>query len=136
MEQHFGRHIDELEAIVSFLDRVSTEFGLDSGAKFVLNMAVEELYTNMVKYNGEGADDILIGVECDQSSLVIHLVDFDSKPFDYSEREEVDIHASLHDRKPGGLGIHLVKRFMDEVNYQYKDRKTSIKLVKFLKTNA
>jgi len=136
MEQHFGRNVSELGPIVEFLEEASTTLSLDSGTQFILNMVVEELYTNMVKYNGSGADDILIGVELVQDELIIHLIDFDSKPFDYSEREEVDISAPLHDRKPGGLGIHLVKRFMDEVSYQYKDRKTSIRLVKTLKSDA
>ncbi len=134
MEKHFCRHINELEAIVSFLERAVLQLGLDAKTTFFVNMAVEELYTNMVKYNGDGRGDILIGVETDAESVIIQLVDFDSKPFNYADRAEVDIDASLHDRKPGGLGIHLVKRFMDEVSYQYKDRKTSIRLVKNLKT--
>jgi len=136
MERHFGRRISELEAIVSFLEDAANQFGLDAEATFALNMAVEELYTNMVKYNSDGAANIMIGVDVESDSMIIHLVDYDSKPFDYSERDEVDIHASLHDRKPGGLGIHLVKRFMDDVSYQYNDRKTSIRLVKNLKNNA
>ena len=113
MQQHFGRNISEMGPIVAFLDEAARDLPLDPNATFVLHMVVEELYTNMVKYNGEGADDILIGVAPEDDSLVIELVDFDSKPFDYSQREEVDVTASLHDRKPGGLGIHLVKRFMD-----------------------
>jgi anti-sigma regulatory factor (Ser/Thr protein kinase) len=113
MQQHFGRNISEMGPIVAFLDEAARDLPLDPNATFVLHMVVEELYTNMVKYNGEGADDILIGVALEDDSLVIELVDFDSKPFDYSQREEVDVTASLHDRKPGGLGIHLVKRFMD-----------------------
>jgi len=136
MEQHFRRNIAELELIVGFLDNVASQLSFDSGTKFVMNMVVEELYTNMVKYNGEGSDDILIGVDLKDDNLVIELIDFDSKPFDYSDQNEVDVHAPLHDRKPGGLGIHLVKKFMDEVSYQYKDRKTSIQLVKYLKKHA
>lgn len=136
MEQHFGRSIDELGPIVGFLEKAAAQFALDQGTTFVLNMVVEELYTNMVKYNGAGADDILVGVDVRDHTLFIELIDFDSQPFDLDEREEVDIHAPLEERRPGGLGIHLVKRFMDEVNYQYKDRKTTIKLVKHLNSNA
>lgn len=136
MEQHFGRKIEELGPIVAFLDDAALTLALDPGNTFVLHMVVEELYTNMVKYNGQGADDILIGVNIENETLVIQLIDFDSKPFDYSDRDEVDINAPLNERKPGGLGIHLVKRFMDEVSYQYKDRKTHITLVKNLNLNA
>ncbi len=128
--------MDSLPVIVGFLEDAKRTQEFDDGAFFVLNMVVEELYTNMVKYNGNGADDILIGVEKEGGNMVIRLVDFDSEPFDYTSQSEVDVSASLHERTPGGLGIHLVKRFMDEVSYQYKDRKTSIRLVKYLNANA
>ena len=136
MEKHFDRNLDSLPLIVEFLEDVKKSQELDAGAFFVLNMVVEELYTNMVKYNGNGADHILIGVEEEDDRMVIRLVDFDSEPFDYTSQSEVNVSASLHERTPGGLGIHLVKRFMDEVSYEYKDRKTSIRLVKYLNSNA
>lgn len=136
MERHFKRDIDELSVIVPFLEEAVARYSLDAGASFALNMAVEELYTNMVKYNGNGADDILVSVERDGDWMTINLVDFDSEPFDLGMSGDVDVSASLHERKPGGLGIHLVKRFMDEVMYQYKDRKTTIRLVKKLTQDA
>ncbi|MDA0875165.1 MAG: ATP-binding protein [Bacteroidetes bacterium] len=136
MERHFRRDIDELAVIVPFLSEAADVLELDSGAVFALNMVVEELFTNMVKYNGMGADDIMVGVERNGDWMTVHLVDFDSEPFDYTESKEVDISAPLHARKPGGLGIHLVKRFMDEVMYEYKDRKTTIRLGKKLTNHA
>lgn len=136
MERHFNRNIDELTVIVPFLEEAGDALKLDAAAMFVVNMVVEELFTNMVKYNGNGADDILIGVDRDGDRMEICLIDYDSEPFDYSEAGNVDTTASLHERKPGGLGIHLVKRFMDEVMYEYKDRKTSIRLAKRLAPNA
>ena len=136
MERHFKRSIEELAVIVPFLQEAVDHFDLDTGASFTLNMAVEELFTNMVKYNGNGADDILIGVDREADWMTIWLVDFDSEPFDLSDAGEVDTSAPLHDRRPGGLGIHLVKRFMDEVMYEYKERKTTIRLGKRLTNHA
>lgn len=136
MERHFKRDIGELSVIVPFLEEAVEQLGLDPGASFALNMVVEELFTNMVKYNGKGADDIMISVERDGDWMSVHLVDFDSEPFDYTEAGEVDTSAPLHERKPGGLGIHLVKRFMDEVMYEYKERKTTIRLGKRLTQHA
>ncbi len=136
MERQFDRNIEALTEIFLFLDEASQSLSLDPRASFSLNMVVEELFTNMVKYNGNGADNILVGVGLENDSLIINLIDFDSEPFDYSEQEEVDVTAPLHERTPGGLGIHLVKRFMDEIKYEYKDRKTSIRMVKKLNSNA
>ena len=136
MERQFDRNIEALTEIFLFLDEASQSLSLDPGASFALNMVVEELFTNMVKYNGNGADNILVGVDREQSTLVINLIDFDSEPFDYTEEEVVDVTAPLHERTPGGLGIHLVKRFMDEVRYEYKNRKTTIRLLKHLDSDA
>lgn len=136
MERHFKRSIDELAVIVPFLQGAVDQLGFDAGTSFTLNMAVEELFTNMVKYNGNGADDILIGVDREGDWMKIRLVDFDSEPFDIADTGDVDTSAPLHARKPGGLGIHLVKRFMDEVLYEYKERKTTIRLGKRLTNDA
>lgn len=136
MERHFRREVDELSIIVPFLQDAVDQLGLDAGASFALNMVVEELFTNMVKYNGNGADNIMVSVERDGDWMRVNLVDYDSEPFDYTESAEVDTSAPLHARKPGGLGIHLVKRFMDEVMYEYKDRKTTIRLGKKLTNHA
>lgn len=136
MERHFSRSMDELPVIFSFLEEAIATLSLDAGTGFALNMVVEELYTNMVKYNGNGADDILIGVERTDGALVIDLTDFDSEPFDPELHPEVDTKAGLHERTPGGLGIHIVTRMMDEVSYEYKNRQTRIRLIKTLTPDA
>ena len=136
MERHFSRSLDELPVIFEFLEEAIARLSLDDGTGFALNMVVEELYTNMVKYNGNGADDILIGVERGPERLLIQLTDFDSEPFNPEQHAEVDTSAGLHERTPGGLGIHIVTRMMDEVSYEYKNRKTSIRLVKLLAPDA
>ena len=43
-----------------------------------------------------------------------------------------DLDASLEDRQVGGLGIHLVKHFMDEYDYSYRDRHNVVTLKKRL----
>lgn len=136
MERHFARSMDELPVIFAFLEEAIGALSLDAGTGFALNMVVEELYTNMVKYNGNGADDILIGVDRTTEALVVDLTDFDSEPFDPEQHAEVDTAAGLHDRTPGGLGIHIVTRMMDEVSYQYKNRQTRIRLIKTLTSDA
>lgn len=136
MERHFSRSMDELPVIFEYLEEAIATMSLNAGAAFALNMVVEELYTNMVKYNGNGADDILIGVDRAGDRLEIQLTDSDSEPFDPEQHPDVDTSAGLHERTPGGLGIHIVTRMMDEVSYEYKNRKTSIRLIKNLAPDA
>ena len=53
-------------------------------------------------------------------------------PFDPTKHDSVDIDQPIGERTPGGLGIHLVKKMMDEVIYEYADRSCKITLIKRL----
>ena len=132
MDRSFVRSLDSLGDIFAFLKGAAENLALDERTTFTVNMAVEELFTNMIKYGRRGDDLIEVGLEKEDSRLVIHLVDSDSEPFDLTDLQSVDTGAPLEERKPGGLGIHLVKCIMDEVNYEYKNRVTRIRLVKNL----
>ena len=132
MDRTFGRSIDSLGEIFSFLKEAKEAFELDDRASFSVNMSIEELFTNMIKYGTGGDSAIEIGIKRDDSVLTVHLLDVDSEPFDLTDLDSVDISAPLEERRPGGLGIHLVKCFMDEVSYEYKNRVTRIRLVKNL----
>ena len=60
------------------------------------------------------------------------LTDFDTEPFDITQTNEVDVNKRIEERKPGGLGLHLTKRMVDKIDYDYKDRKSKITLIKNL----
>ena len=86
----------------------------------------------MVKYNPTSRSEILIDLKKDGKTLTISVTDFDSDPFDLTKAGEVDIHQSLRNRKVGGLGIHLVKKMVDTVDYEYQDRQSKVTLTKRL----
>ncbi|MCH8123328.1 MAG: ATP-binding protein [Bacteroidetes bacterium] len=132
MERTFSRSLDSLGDIVSFLKGAADTLSLDEKTRFAVNMAVEELFTNMIKYGIGGDDSIEVGLEKENSQLIIRLVDPNSEPFDLTDLQAVDTSAPLEERRPGGLGIHLVKCLMDEVRYEYKNKVTRIRLVKNL----
>ena len=88
----------------------------------------------MVKYNGEGRSDVEIALEVRDGELVITLTDFDTDPFDINiDAPEVDIAKPLSERTPGGLGLHLMKKMMDRVEYSHENRIGTIILYKHLK---
>ena len=51
-------------------------------------------------------------------------------PFDPTARDEVDIAADLASRKIGGLGIHLIRRIMDEVHYERRRGRNILTITK------
>ena len=64
-------------------------------------------------------------------TLVVNITD-DGIPFNAFSQEEPDTAADLEDRAIGGLGIHLVRKLMDEVHYQRGIGRNVVTLVKQL----
>ena len=132
MDKKFKRDLSSLDDIFKFIDEFSLKTGLDESVVFTINLVVEELFTNMVKYSSENINEILLQLKKDENDLIIHLTDFDVDPFDINKIAEVDTKQSLEERRVGGLGIHLVKQMMDKIEYEYKDRQSKIILIKHL----
>jgi anti-sigma regulatory factor (Ser/Thr protein kinase) len=93
---------------------------------------VEELFTNMVKYNTGGGQAIEIRMEMRSGSLRIELVDDDVEPWDPNEAPAVEIDRPAGERTPGGLGLYLVRSFVDELKYEYTDRQMKVTAIKNL----
>ena len=132
MAKKFKRDLKSLDEIFKFINEFSAKTGVDESVVFTINLVVEELFTNMVKYTSENTNEILLELKKNEDDLIIHLTDFDVDPFDISKTAEVDTKQSLEERRVGGLGIHLVKQMIDKIEYEYKDRQSKIILIKHL----
>ncbi|MFQ5512259.1 MAG: ATP-binding protein [Candidatus Krumholzibacteriia bacterium] len=132
MEKRFNRGFEALDGIFEFVSAFITELRLEEGVAYSINLAVEELFTNMVKYNSGAEDRILIRMSNDPESVTVELVDFNVDPFDPDTVEEVTTGKPIEERSPGGLGLHLVKSIVDKVSYEYEDRRMKVTVVKRL----
>jgi anti-sigma regulatory factor (Ser/Thr protein kinase) len=92
----------------------------------VLHLAVEELFTNMVKYNSGRSGEIDIEVRTDEDRVGVVLIDRDTDPFDPSDVGPVDVDRPIEHRRRGGLGLHLVRSMVDTLDYQYRDREMRV----------
>jgi serine/threonine-protein kinase RsbW len=136
MERSFPRTIDALASIFEFVREVFAAEGIDPVNAFEVDLVIEELFTNMVKYSSDGSNDISIRIDRKNDRLIICLTDSDVDAFDPTRAREVDTGRPLKDRKPGGLGIHLVRRMTESFDYEYRDRTSIITLVKKLETQG
>lgn len=130
IERKFKRHLDSLAKIFDFIDHFVAQEKIDDDAKRALDLAVDELFTNTVKYHPANANEISIELRTDGDTLVLRLVDHDVEPFDLTKKPDPDLSGSLKDRKPGGLGIFLTKHVVDDMQYQYHDRTSIVTLKK------
>ena len=129
MRQTFNRSLDELKRIVAFTDRVFAREEIDPSMRYVVDLCVEELFVNMVKYNTETDADILIEMQRNDKGVKVSLTDFDVDRFDPREVEPVNVSAPLEERTPGGLGLYLVLKMASSIHYEYRDRTSRITFV-------
>jgi anti-sigma regulatory factor (Ser/Thr protein kinase) len=128
MEKSFKRDIKSLDGIFDFLDSCVSFHHLSESLSFTIKFAVEEIFTNMVKYNSQSPNDISIALDVGADSVTVELTDFQSAPFDLTKKEDVDLNLPIEQREPGGLGIHLVKNMVDKVEYDHSNNKSTITL--------
>ena len=122
--RRFPRTVASLDAIVAFVHAFLAERRIDPEHAHDADLVIEEVFTNMVKYGG-GQQEIAIGLDTEPARLTIELRDFGVNEWDVTRSPQVDIEAPLEQRRPGGLGLHLVKRIAESFRYAYRDR-TSI----------
>ena len=117
--REFPRKIESLGEIFAFLEGFANEHEFDARTVFCMNLVVEELFTNMVRHNLGGSDTVTLGLDHDDEQVFLELVDIDVEPFDPSTVEPVPVDAGVDSRRPGGLGVHLVRSMVDDLKYDY-----------------
>ncbi len=132
MKRSFERNIDALHDVFDFTSKFADSNNVDETAAFAMNLAIEELFTNIVKYSSGGGNRISILLNICDKTLIIKLTDFDVEPFDITRADRVDVMKSLEERSVGGIGLHLVRNVVDKITYEYKDRVACITLIKHL----
>jgi anti-sigma regulatory factor (Ser/Thr protein kinase) len=64
--------------------------------------------------------------------VTLVLRDFDPRPYDVTRPRDVSVQAPLHERRAGGLGLHLVQRMADGLEYRHDGRSGTITVTKRL----
>ena len=118
MQSTYPRTIDALPRILREVVSYCQERKVGSSTEFVMTFAVEEVFTNMVKYNPSGPPEIGLTADVREGRLVITMVDDQLHEFDPISAPAPDLQKKIAERRPGGLGIYLVKAMVESVNYQ------------------
>lgn len=105
--------------------------GAFPGADYLAGLAIEELATNCIKYGYEDprAHRIGLRVEFDDGELRVGVED-DGRPFNPLEQPAPDVTLAAEDRPIGGLGLHLLRRMFDRMEYHREDGLNRVRLVK------
>lgn len=128
--QSFARDVDLVGAIYRFADDVMAGADIEQSVRLPIQLAIEELFVNLVTYNPGSTRDILIEVETADGGVTVTITDHDAEDFDVTVDRAVDIGAPLQDRKPGGLGLHLIQHMVDRLQYDHRDGRSRIRFSK------
>jgi len=133
VERAFSRRIDSLGSIFDFVGGFFASEGLPRDQSPEIELILEELFTNMVKYAREGRRPIVIALSREGPSVQLVLRDFDVERFDVTHLAPVpDKDVPIHERTPGGLGLRLVQWLADSLSYDYSGRTSTITVVRKL----
>jgi len=115
----FPAHFDQLEPIRQFTGQAAKDFGMTEAEIYAVQLAVDEACTNVIEhaYRGIEKGDIECTCDSDGKEMTILLRDH-GRPFDPSTVPAPDLKADLKNRRVGGLGVYLMRRYMDEVRYE------------------
>lgn len=131
MERKFNASIDELDNVLSFIDNEIKDIK-DSKLLTKFNLVVEEVFVNIVSYAYEDTDTnntVTISINDNADKTIITFID-SGKHFNPLIKDDPDLSLDVDERPIGGLGIYLVKKMMDNVEYEYKDNKNILTIEK------
>lgn len=132
MQQKFRRHVNSLDEIFDFIKSFINKEQLDKSLQAPLNLVIEEIFTNMVKYSSENPNAICLDLLREINNLKIVFTDYDVDEFDIRESVAYDTEQPLNKRPIGRIGLHLVKKYVDGIQYEYHDRTSKITLIKYI----
>ena len=116
--------LSELDNLCENLEDIGQKIGLSKKLIFEINLALDELFTNIISYGFTDKEEHTIKVTMTPQDEVLCLcIEDDGIPFDPTDFEIPDVACSVENCKIGGLGIHIIRKLMDDICYQrYKDR--------------
>jgi anti-sigma regulatory factor (Ser/Thr protein kinase) len=137
MDERHLQIMGTLEALAQarhFVHQAALELGLNEQAAHHCSLAVDEACTNIVEhgYHGVGAHQV-IDIFCgkDDKGFVVTLLD-DSPAFDPLAVPEPNPATSMSEREPGGWGVFLIKKLMDDVLYDRQGGRNRLLMIKRL----
>ena len=115
----FARTYESLTDLVAFVESAFVANGIDPALRMAIDFTVEELFTNMVKYSTMSQSPIDMEIGGFAGGVHVTLTDRHVDRFDVTEAPDVDVHRPIEERRPGGLGLHLIRRMVDSIEYEY-----------------
>ena len=130
MKKLFKLNFQSFEELFQFIGDFASSNGLNEKLHFQIDLVVEEMFSNMVKYDHKINGDVQLELTMIDDKVIITFTDFNVKPFDPTKIKHYDISQNLRDRPVGKLGLHIVNQIVDKIEYKYLNNNSIIRLIK------
>ena len=126
--------LSELETLCQHLNKFGQVTGLSEACITDVNICLDELFTNIVSYGFKDDLEHLIRITMNLDNQILTLsIEDEGVPFNPLDRKDPEVPADLIDVRIGGLGIHIVRKLMDDIRYHRKQGKNKLTMKKSIR---
>lgn len=120
-----------LAKVRDFVAKHAKEFGFNKQDVADIRLAVDEAYTNIIKhaYNNDDRKTVDIELGYNSTNFWISLLDT-GDAFDPAKYSKPDVPKKIKEKKRGGVGVYLIKKLMDNVEYHTEGSVNEIRMTK------
>jgi anti-sigma regulatory factor (Ser/Thr protein kinase) len=121
----------QLAILSEAMERIGAEHGLASKPLSQLQVALDETVSNVIKYAWPdgGSHEIRVRITVGSGQVVIEIAD-DGRTFDPLDAPPPEAPPPGQRPRPGGVGIHMLKQFMEKIEYARIDGRNLLTLTK------
>lgn len=130
---HFdSARIDDIPAVTDFVNEEMEKLGCGMKTIVQMNVAIDEMYSNIAKFaykDSDGPVTVKVSETDEPRSVCVTFID-EGMPYNPLTKDDPNVHLSAEEREIGGLGIYMVKKTMDDMQYRYENECNILTLVK------
>ena len=126
--------IENIPAVTAFVEEQLEQVGCPMKAQMQIDIAIDEIFSNIAQYAytpKTGKATVRVEVTEDPMAVVITFID-NGIPYDPLAKADPNVSLPADERQIGGLVIFMVKKSMDEINYEYKNGQNILTIKKHI----
>ena len=130
---HIKNDLFEIKRMAEELEDWCHEQSISEDIAFQLDLVLDEMVSNVIRHGikDSGQHIIEVNLHRDGQQLILEIED-DGIPFNPFDAPVPDITKPIEERRPGGLGVFLVRQMMDSLDYERRNGKNYLLIKKSL----
>ena len=120
-----------LAQVRNFVAQHASEFGFDKNDISDIRLAVDEAFTNIIEHAYQNDDNQSVKIALGHNGQTFWISLFDSgKSFSLKDYKKPNVEEKIKQKKRGGVGVYLIKKLMDNVEYLHAGSQNEIRMTK------